>query len=147
MLTPGLSDSLAAPVATVFQQSRRQRGPTRLMARSEPLAGVAVKELVEEQEILPVRIGGRSARPIRDRRVAALVGAEKSRQPGRQLPRASRRFISRPEPVGHSHPQCVAIEMVVSLQRLDEEVVHRQPDRPRQFELPPNSPVAASPGS
>ena len=45
----------------VLQQFGDQRGPARLMAGPEPLAGVAVKVLVEEHEIAPVRIVGETA--------------------------------------------------------------------------------------
>ncbi len=58
MFSPGLLDPALARGTTVFQQPRHQRRPSRLVAGAEPLAGVAVKVLVEKQEFSPVRIGG-----------------------------------------------------------------------------------------
>ena len=43
--------------------------------------------------------------------------------------------------------EVVAEEPVVALQRADDQVVQREPERPRQFELPPNMAVVDSAGS
>ncbi len=95
-------------------------------------ARVAVEVLVEQHQVAPVRVVGVAG-------VAAVAGrggpaASRQEQP-RQAPRQFARHLPsgsscRPEPVGHSTLQRVAVEVVIALQRLDEQVVDRKPDRP-----------------
>ncbi len=72
------------------------------MACTEPGAIVAVEVFVEQNVVAPVRVALKTFR-CRQNGTAAICVAEKD--PGETLcysPATSNRFISRPEPVGHS---------------------------------------------
>ena len=78
-------------------------GPARLVAGAEPGAVVAVEILVEQDVVAPVRIVLELLGAAVDRPPAAARRAGRSASAGRRSPCAtSNRFISLPEPVGHS---------------------------------------------
>ena len=70
---------------------------------------------------------------------AVLVGAEDPHQPRGQLA-GHLAEIHQPARAGRAFdPQRVAVEVVVALQGLDQQIVHGNQTGPRQLELPPNS--------
>lgn len=79
--------SAPARWAAILQQSGHQRGPAGLMAGSEPLARVAVKILMEEHEIAPMRIGGETRVRSVTGAPTMLIASKESRQAGRQFAR------------------------------------------------------------
>ena len=84
-----------------------------------------------EQEILPVRIGGEARLVPVAGAPSVLVGQEEI---GRGVRRARGDLLEVHELAGAGrtfHLQAVAVEVVVALQRLDQQVVHREPDRAR----------------
>ena len=108
-----------------LDQVRGERGPPGLVARAEAAPVVAVEVLVEQHEVLEARIARRSARlaPWHGRRPCAS-GRNSVHEPPLELRRRPRaRFIRLPDPVGHSICERVAVEVVVALERLDQQVV------------------------
>src|SRR6185295_14811139 len=102
----------------VEDAARDERGPAGLVARAESAAGVAVEVLVEEDELLEVRIGG-VAQVVAVAGTAALgVGQEDRREPPRELARdeVERQEASRSRRA--LDLQGVAVEVVVALERL-----------------------------
>src|SRR2546428_14178161 len=71
----------------VEQMTRHQRRPAGLMARPEAAARVSVKVLVEQQQVLPVRVGGEASVPAVAGTAPHLVRQENVRQPGGDLAR------------------------------------------------------------
>src|SRR5437867_7544147 len=60
---PGLEELNSVKPAEEFDQLRDEPGPTRLVARTQARAVIPVKVFVEQQIILPVRIGLKFLRP------------------------------------------------------------------------------------
>ena len=95
------------------------------------------------EQLAPMRVVGEA--------LVASVAGPPARASGRKM-RASRaassratspRFINRPEPVGHSTCSVVAVKMVVPLQGLDQQIVHRKPDRPAPVRVAAEEPRVA----
>src|SRR5260221_12532480 len=84
--TPGVSPRRnPSSFSTLLQHLSDQPGPTRLMAGADTRTVVAVKVLVEEDQVAPVRIG--LIAPISPMYGTPAVGVlqEDPRQPQRQL--------------------------------------------------------------
>src|SRR5881628_1167109 len=79
--------TLLPPMPHVEQMTRHQRGPAGLVARAEPAAGVSVKVFVEQQQILPVRVGGEPPVLAVTGTASLTVRQEDARQPGGDLAR------------------------------------------------------------
>src|SRR5262245_14169663 len=133
VMRPGPLSSLLWPCeaqrAAVLEQHRRQRSPSRLVTGAKPRAVVAMEILVERNEITPVWIclevviaTEHWPQPIvfaqadRDQPLRQVVG---DRLQAHHLPGASR-MLDR-----HG----VAVELRIGGQRLNEQKVHRKPDR------------------
>src|SRR5215475_7910462 len=100
------------------------------MAGPEAGARLPVEVLVERDEVAPVRIALEGLHAAECRAAAVRPTQEDAREAARELDRdvpeihasaRSRRALDR---------QPLAQEPVELLERLDEEVVHREPDRP-----------------
>ncbi len=122
-------------------------GPAGLVGGTQAGAVVAVEVLVEQQVVLPGRVGlepldAAEAGPAavgadqedRDQALAQVLGDLAERQ---LLPRPGRVLDL----------ERVAEEAVVALQRLEDQVVEGNHSGPRQLELPPNMAVVDSAGS
>ena len=122
--------SLSSSFSTLLEQLRDERGPARLMAGSDASAVVAVEVLVEQNQIAPVRIVLERLDAAEHRTPAILVAQEDARHPAREL----RGHLAE----GHELPgsgraldgESVAVVVMELLQRLDQEIVDRKPDRP-----------------
>src|SRR5947199_10698277 len=100
-----------------------------LVARADPPAGVAAEELGEGDEVAPVGI-------VAEARVVPLAGAaavgirdEEAREPAVELLRDLTETHEAPRAGGTLDAQVVAVEVVVALERLGEQVVQREPHR------------------
>src|SRR5258708_4131234 len=83
---PGLSPRRdPSSFSTLLQHLSDQSGPARLMARADARPVIAVKELVEEDQVAPVRIGVVAPIGPMYGTPALIVLQEDSRQPARQL--------------------------------------------------------------
>ena len=120
---PGLFPAL-------LQQLRDQASPAGLVAGADARAVVAVEVLVEEDVVPPVRIVLVCARCRRRRAGARSSSRRKMRVSRREISAATsheRQHLSR---AGRAlHLEVVAEVMMELLQRFDEQIVHREPDR------------------
>ena len=99
------------------------------MGGTQPLTRLSVEVLVEEQEILPVGIGGIPRITTVTRAVALFIGQEDGNNPFSEQPcgLAERHHVSR---AGRKlNLEGVAVEVIVGLERLDDHEVDRHPDR------------------
>ena len=107
-----------------------QGRPAGLMAGAEAAAGFGVEVFVEEDEVPPVRV---VAKALADTQAGAGARAVRPEEAGEAGGNVAGDFAKR-EPGsgagGTFHLEAVAVEVVVAFQGLDEEVVHRKPDRP-----------------
>src|SRR5271157_3948818 len=78
---PDLQILIGIEVAEQFYHLRHQAGPAGLMACSQTSAIISVEILVEQDVILPVRIGLKFLRSPVNRSTASLVAEEYSGQP------------------------------------------------------------------
>src|SRR6266540_4103129 len=104
--------------------------PSRLVARAEAGPVVAVEVLVEQEQVAPVRVLLKLARPPVDRPPALAVAEKDAGQPARDLlgdliqghaPTGARGTFDR---------ELVAVVTVVVYQGTDDQRVDRHPDRP-----------------
>src|SRR5215470_2851606 len=112
-----------------LQATCDERGPTSLVTRAETMAVVAMEVLVEENEVSPVG-------PIRICAHIAVARTPPVRSGHKNPHETSRELLCDlpeiEEPLGARrtlHLQIAAVEVVVPLQRLDDEPVRREPDR------------------
>src|SRR2546423_8218885 len=99
------------------------------MARAQTPAVLAVEVLVEEHEVAPMRIPGVADVVAMAGTLPILVREEQPREARRQL---ARYLAEGHHAAGADRTldcERVSIEMVIPLQRLDEQVVHRKPER------------------
>src|SRR6266545_6064671 len=126
----GRRGPLRALFATLLQEFGDDAGPSRLMVGSDSRAVVTVEVLVEEDEVPPVRV------------LLELLDASVDRAPPVGVPQEDAGVatgqLGGDIPQGHELPgargaldlETVAVEMVEPLDRLDQQEVHRYPDRP-----------------
>src|SRR6266536_4434737 len=119
-----------APRRQVLEAPYGESCPSGLVARSHAAPRVSVEVLVKQNQVAPAGVA-------RVALVFAMAGAPATpvrKEEGREAPRQLLRDLrevhedARSHRALHSEP--VTIEMMVALQRLDEEVVDRKPDRP-----------------
>src|SRR5947208_2087314 len=115
--------------AALLEELSNKAGPARLVAGADAGAVVAVEVLIEEDQVAPGRIALELRRAAAHGPAAVLSTEEDPGEPPREL------GGHRPE-VQHPAGACrarnlhaVAVEVVELLERLDQEVVHREPDR------------------
>src|SRR5439155_14268607 len=113
----------------ILEATDGERRPA-LEAGAEAPAGVAAEVLGEAEEVAPVWV-------VAEARIGAVAGPapsgvwdEEAREPPVELVRdlAERRQASRPDRALDA--QRVAVKVVIAFERLDDQVVHREPDRP-----------------
>ena len=111
------------------QQLRDEAGPARLMRGTDAAAGVAVEVFVEEHVIAKMRVLLQSRVMCEHRAVASLI---REKDPCEAHGELVRHFVDRHEMTrtGRTLNAEVVAEVVMKLlQRLDDEKVHREPDR------------------
>ena len=91
-----------AETSREFDKGGHETGPARLMAGADAGAGVPVKVLVEEHVVPPVRVGLELLCVPEYGSAPVLVAQEDAGQTRAISWATSKRFICRPEPVGHS---------------------------------------------
>src|SRR5215468_4324194 len=119
--SPGGGDAL--------DQVGGERGPPGLVAGAEAAAGVAMEVLVEQHEARERRIAGVALGAAVARPVTARVGQEQRDQPALQLLGDLAQVHAAAAAGRALDSERVAVEVVVALERLDDEVVRREPDR------------------
>ena len=102
MTLTGCQERLWIESAEDLDQLGDNPGPAGLVAGARARAGVAVEVLVEENVVSPVGIGLERCGVAEDGTPTVLVAEEDTaRRSGSSL-LTSKRFIIRPDPVGHS---------------------------------------------
>ena len=115
----------AAPADEVGHEAR----PAGLVRGADAGAGVAVEVLVEQQQVVPIRVGLELLDRPEDRPPAVLVGQPDRDEPSARCPpkrRAAGRLARSGRVVDR---EVVAHERVPVPERHDDEVVRRHPDR------------------
>src|SRR5882757_8585548 len=130
VVTARLHGSGAPPAREVFDEADRQRGPAGLVARADAAAGLAVEVLVEQHQPAPVRILGEASFAGVAGTVPALARQKDAGQASRDLARSLADGDEAARAGRALDAQIVAVEVVIALERLDEQVVDRHPDRP-----------------
>src|SRR5437867_8577163 len=100
------------------------------MAGAQALAGFAVEIFVEQYQVPPMRVGGPARIVAMAGAAAAVVGKKNTRQPSRQLAVNLVQCQPYSGTGGTLDFEMVAVEVVIALQRLDQEVIGWKPDRP-----------------
>src|SRR5262249_24129446 len=97
---------------------------------AQPLAGVGVEILMEEDEIPVVRILGVARIPAVTRATSRGIGKKQTAQAPSQFARDLFQREIDSGTGGTLHLELVSIIVMVPFERFDEEVVRRKPDRP-----------------
>src|SRR5687767_4435793 len=117
------------PVPHVPQQPRHQARPPRLVAGAQPLAVVAVEELVEEDEVAEVLVVVLGLFAVAGPPARRGVGEEQDGEPPLQF----LRHFAEVHPVAGARRaldlEGVAVVVVVALEGFDEQEVGGEPDR------------------
>src|SRR5262245_25444010 len=100
------------------------------MAGTKAGAGVAVEIFIKQQEVTPVRVLLKRLRPAVDGPAPMRITQEETRQPPRQLLGYLPESCLTLGAGRQGDQQAITIKVVQPLQRLDEQVIHREPDRP-----------------
>src|SRR5262245_50366194 len=99
------------------------------MARPEPAAGLGVEVLVEQHEVTPRGIFGVAAIVAVTRTLTARVGKKDARQARADL---ARHLVERAHDARADRAfdaEALAVEMMVALEGLEQEIVQRKPHR------------------
>ena len=116
------------------------------MAGTASPAGVSVEVFIEEDEVAPMRVGGKARLPAVAWAIAVAVGKEELNQAPGKLGRSLSEIHSDAGAGRDFHSKTVTIKMVVPLKGFDQQIVDWKPHRAAQFELPPKIEVVDSPG-
>ncbi len=100
------------------------------MARPKALARVAVEKFVEEEEIVPVRVIGKPRFTAVAGAAAGGVGQEDAEQTATQFVGHLRERHHHAAAGGALDFKFVAVVEVIPLDRFDQQVIQRKPDRP-----------------
>src|SRR6266566_9078520 len=117
------------PFAALLKQLRHHAGPSRLMAGADATAIVSMKILVEENQILPVRIMLELVRSSMNRPQSVLIAQEGSRETPRDLLRNFPEREEVPRPCRAFDLVFLAEIVVELLEGFDDQKVYRKPDR------------------
>src|SRR5258708_4897034 len=120
----------------ISQASRHQRRPPRLMTGAEAAAGFTVKIFVEENQIAPVWIGREPFIRSVTRAPAFFIREENAGESQVKFLSDLLQVHQPPGARGAFHPQMVAVEMMVSFERLDEQVIERKPNWTAPIRVP-----------
>src|SRR5437773_4172519 len=116
-------------LTTLLHELGDETGPPRLMTGAEAGAVVAVEVFVEKQQIAPVRVALELLRVAVHGPSAVAPAQKEPDEPARQLPGDVPEVEPPVRAARTLDLQVVAIKVVELLQRLDEQVVHREPER------------------
>src|SRR5215470_14254456 len=113
----------------LFDELGDQAGPAGLVAGADSGAVIPVKVFIKENQIAPVRVGLKYFLSASDRAAAVVIAQKNVSQPAgdfcRDLPEIGLGLRMR----WAFHFEVLAVVVMKLLQRFDEEIVHREPDR------------------
>src|SRR5436305_11453079 len=111
----------SALLPTLLDEFGDEARPARLMVCAQPGAVVAVKVLVEQDQVLPVRIGLELLGAAEHRTPAALVPQEELDEPPRELRRHLREVQQATRAGRKLHLEVVPQEIMELLQRFNDQ--------------------------
>src|SRR6266851_2044994 len=114
----------------LLDQFGYQPSPARLVTRANSGAIVSMKIFMEQDQVLPVRIVIENLGATRHRPAAILAAQKDTDEPARNLSGHLPQICFLAGTGGALHFEILAIVMVKLLQRFDQQIVHRKPDRP-----------------
>src|SRR5580692_11384737 len=106
------------------------RRPAGVMARAEAAPRITVEIFVKEKIVLPERIDGVAAEGSRVGPRAVRAGQENRGRAALEFPRHRAEVHHLAAPGRAFNLETAAVEMVITLERLDQQIVDRKPDRP-----------------
>src|SRR5260221_794672 len=118
-----------APLRDALQARDDERSPSRLMARADGPAVGTVEVLAEEHEILEMRVLGVAALGAMAGPRAVLPWEEYPREAESDLAGHLAQIEVSPRARGALDLEAFAVEMVIALERLHEEIVQGEPPR------------------
>src|SRR5262249_39312128 len=113
----------------LVEELRDEARPAPLVRSAQTLSRVSVEVLVEEDQILPVRVVSVDVDAVEDGPLSGLIQQEDPRQPLRELSvdLSQREHLSR---AGRAFDlEVVAEVLVIAAEGLEDQVVDREPDR------------------
>src|SRR2546426_4286005 len=113
-----------------LKQLRDESGPTGLVRCAHAAPGVPVKVLVKQHMVSKVRVILQTPIVPEHGALSVIVAKEDPGQAGRQLGRDLVDGVIATGSRGTLDPEIVAVVVMELLQRLDDQVVDRHPDRP-----------------
>src|SRR5262249_60394140 len=116
------------PPAALLRGLGPDPGPAGLMARADPGAVVAVEVLVEEHEVAPVRVVLEFLGTAVDRPPPVTSAQKDAGQAAGQLGRDLPEIESVRRARRKRDLQGIAVEVMELLERLDQQVIHGEPD-------------------
>src|SRR6187455_830924 len=122
-------DLLEAQVSAVLNQQRHERCPSGLMTGAESLAGITMEVLVERHVVMPVRVMLEEFVLTEHGAAPAVVAHEETREPGGQFVGHLRKCQEASRSGRTLHGERIAVVAGGRGECLDQEKVHRHPDR------------------
>src|SRR2546422_9064454 len=125
----------------LLQQLCDEPRPAGLVAGPDARTVVAVEVFVEEDQVAPVRVTLKFLGPPVDGTAPVLVAEEDSREAPRDLAGYRPQVEHGPGAGRARHLERIAVEVVELLERLDQEIVHREPDGAPPVRVAPEEPA------
>src|SRR5437773_10378347 len=122
--------------ARVFQHPHDESCPAGLVAGSAPAPGVSVKIFVKPGQVAPVRAIREYAHVALPRAAAVLIREKNSANTPGQLARNLVQVHHSSRSASALDTQRVAVEMVIAFERLDQQIIQREPHRSPPVRVP-----------
>ena len=119
---------LISGARNTFDISNDQRGPARLMACTQALAGFAVKILVEQCQLPPAGILAKTGIVPMTRPPPGSIRQEDRDQPPLNLLRCLLQVHPFSRACGAFDFETLAVEMVIAFECLDQQIIDRKPN-------------------
>ena len=114
----------------LFDTVDYQRRPAGLMAGTKTFTGFAVKVFVEQNQIAPMRIVGKTIQLGQAWATIRFAAHEQSRQPQIEFMGHLAEVHHLARTGGAFDLEVVAVKMVIPLERFDQQIIDGKPDRP-----------------
>src|SRR5271169_4441015 len=118
-----------AGLSALLHQLRDHAGPSGLVARSNSGSRIAVEVLMKQNQVAPVRIGLELFEITEHRPAAIFIAKKNVRHPARKFSRYLPQGHHLSRSGGELNLKVVAKVVMKLLERLDQQVVQRKPNR------------------
>jgi hypothetical protein len=123
-----------------LKEIRYHSRPAGLMAGADTSSAITVEVFMERDVVAPLRIVLKERVGPKDRPAALLVTQKDVREPPRELLRHLPYRQFRAGAGWVFYQQIIAIELMVFLERFDQQEIDGEPDRPAPVRIPPEGP-------